>query len=1173
MKLLLLLSFGMILSHHCECLSQTSDASSFAQYFIPVKETLHRKWPENRTVNIVFHGHSVPAGYFNTPHVNTLKAYPHQALEALKNTYPYAVINVITTAIGGENSEQGCERFENEVLALRPDVLFIDYALNDRTIGLDRAKKAWEYMILGAQKRNIKIALLTPTPDLAENILDDNAPLEKHAAQIRRLAAKHQTGLVDCHAAFKEKAGKGENLHSYMSQNNHPNARGHQMIANLIASLLIDSEPPFFTSDEIRNTEKATQTECGNDLIDLSGRWQIALDSADHGIDERWFAREFSDFIQLPGTLCDGGYGHPCSLPPSMEKDVFLNLKRKYDYVGIAWYRKTVNIPCDWKNKTVMLHLERVLWHSMLWVDGIQVEQNNESLVAPHQFDLTDVLTPGCHTLALRIDNRKQHDISVRDMCHAYTNETQTMWNGILGQISLHADEKISIDAISLSPDVDSSAVHVALHIKNRTNRAPEGKIIFRIREKNGPKLPDKEIFLCADTTLQHTPSAQTATIVFDYKIEKPQLWDEFAPNLYEVEAEWQTAHTSSVKKSAFGMRKLTNKDALLQINDRRIFLRGTLECCIFPLTGYPPTNTEDWIKTFRTAREYGLNHLRFHSWCPPEAAFRVADSLGFYLQVELPLWTLNIGDDPATVDFLFSEADKMITAYGNHPSFCFWSMGNELQGDFTIIDSLLVSLKQRDNRRLYTTTTFTFEKGRGRWPEPHDDFWVSQWTKHGWIRGQGIFDDQPARFDKDYSAAIDSLPLPIITHEIGQYSVYPNLREIDKYTGNLIPLNLIAVKNDLERKGRLHYADRYLQASGHLATILYKEEIERALKTPGLSGFQLLDLHDFPGQGTALVGLLDAFWESKGLIASQQFRSFCAPVVPLVRYAKATYTNDETLHVEAEVANFSRDTLENVVPAWTLVDSKGKAIATGKLPRQSIATGNAIALGAFAISLANVEHADCLSLTLTLQSETNTWTNTWSMWVYPQMLADDEGNVVYTRCFDEARAALQAGKNVLLNPRPEDIKGLEGKFVQVFWSPVHFPNQPGTMGILCDPAHPALAHFPTEMHANWQWWDICKNARTMALDSLPSGDTSIVGMTDNFFKNRRLALIFESRVGQGKLIVCSADLDERIDERPVARQLRHSLIRYMQSPAFMPAVQTTFDQIESQLASKKNTR
>jgi acyl-CoA thioesterase I len=203
-------------------------------YLEDLKTALKIEWPKNRTINLVFHGHSVPAGYFKTPVVNTFGSYPFQLLKALKELYPYAVINVINTSIGGENSVSGQKRFKSDVLIHKPDVLFIDYALNDRSIGLEKAEEAWSKMIEAALKKNIKIILLTPSPDQSVNILDSNSDLEKHSTQIKMLSKKYGIGIVDSYELFKQKVMAGDSLSNYMSQINHPNEKGNLLIANEI---------------------------------------------------------------------------------------------------------------------------------------------------------------------------------------------------------------------------------------------------------------------------------------------------------------------------------------------------------------------------------------------------------------------------------------------------------------------------------------------------------------------------------------------------------------------------------------------------------------------------------------------------------------------------------------------------------------------------------------------------------------------------------------------------------------------------------------------------------------------------------------------------------------------------------------------------------------------------
>lgn len=646
-------------------------------------------------------------------------------------------------------------------------------------------------------------------------------------------------------------------------------------------------------------------------------------------------------------------------------------------------------------------------------------------------------------------------------------------------------------------------------------------------------------------------------------------LWDEFNPYLYDASVELVSGKSNSLTTETFGLRDIRHEGNKLVLNDKPIFLRGTLECCIFPLTGTPPTDEASWEKLYASAREYGMNHLRFHSWCPPEAAFNVADEMGFYVQVELPVWSVTLGKDFATVEFLRAEAKRISKEYGNHPSFCFWSIGNELQYDFNILASMLGEMKAADDRHLYTTTSFTFEKGHGDWPENQDDFFVTQWTKKGWVRGQGVFNQELPSFDKDFRASIDGMEVPLVTHEVGQYSVYPDLTEIPKYTGTLMPLNFMAVKEDLEKKGLIDKAPQYLQASGKLAAILYKEEIERALKTPGISGFQLLDLHDFPGQGTALVGLLNAFWESKGILTGEEFREFCAPVVPLLRFPKAVYTNNETFEAQIELCNYGKDELKNSTLSWEIT-ADGRSLGKGKTPVAALAFGHNGGLGKISFPLQQVTNASKLEVCLSLDG--TEYRNRWNVWVYPSSVDTKWGDVKYTRSYDEAMASLKKGEKVLFNPDWRTLQGIEGKFVPVFWSPVHFPNQAGTMGVLCNPTHPALADFPTDMHTDWQWWDLNINSTTLVVDSLQGG-ASVVEMVDNFVHNRRLASLYEGRVGEGKLMLATFDLQTALDKRPVARQMLYSILNYMNSEEFAPTQLEGLDKIKDMFGTARNQK
>ncbi len=896
--------------------------------------------------------------------------------------------------------------------------------------------------------------------------------------------------------------------------------------------------------------------------IDLSGQWTVALDSADCGVSKEWYRQKFAGRITLPGTLLDAGLGRPTAVKPVMEKETFLHLAPRTEYVGVAWYQKTVHVPANWRGHEVELFLERVMWRSDVWVNGQKAEGFEQSLTTPHRFKVGALLTPGeDNNITIRIDNRKQHAMSANNLAHSYTNDTQTMWNGVLGRMTLKQRAKVWIGNVKLLPDAATGHLEALVTLEGDDKAIAKADVSLDISNPAGKSLG------CA----RATPHGETVRLSCD--VRDVQTWDEFAPRLYKAVITVVAGRQHDAVTQEFGFRSLSSEGAQLLINGRRLFLRGTLECCIFPLKGYPPTDETSWERVFTAAKRYGLNHIRLHSWCPPEAAFAVADRMGMYLQVELPVWELNVGEIHSTVEWLADEARRISQTYGHHPSFCFWSMGNELEGDFQTLAWLRDQLKSEDPRHLYTSTSFTFQENHGTWPEPGDDYWITQWTKKGWVRGQGVFDDETPAFDKDFQSSVDGLPVPLVTHEIGQYSVYPNLKEIDKYAGgNLLPVNFEAVRADLQRKGRLGKAEQFLLSSGKLAAILYKEEIERALKTPGISGFQLLDLHDFPGQGTALVGLLDAFWDSKGIVSDKEFRQFCSPVVPLARFAKATYWNDETFRVSFQLANFSAGELSDVQPEWSLKTEDGTVIKSGRLARTQAKVGNGIPLGSAEVELSGITEAHRLTLSLAMKG--TDYRNEWPIWVYPRVRkADEDTNVLYTRSFSEAEEALKKGQTVLLNPDIEETNGLEGKFVQVFWSPVHFPNQAGTMGMYCNPAHPALSLFPTEDHSNWQWWELQKKAVTMELDSIAPGIEPIIGMVDNFFKNRNLGLAFECRVGEGRLLVCSSDLQTDLEQRPAAAQLRRSLLSYMNTNQFRPQQQIDFASIKSALFNSERKK
>lgn len=649
-----------------------------------------------------------------------------------------------------------------------------------------------------------------------------------------------------------------------------------------------------------------------------------------------------------------------------------------------------------------------------------------------------------------------------------------------------------------------------------------------------------------------------------------PRLWSEFSPDLYESEVTLRTETTkfSDSSTATFGFRQLGVQGTQFTLNGRKIFLRGTLECCIFPRTGYPPTDVESWRRIVRVCQAHGLNHIRFHSWCPPEAAFAAADELGFYIYAECAAWVNqgeNVGDGKPIDRWIYAEGDRILEAYGNHPSFLLMSYGNEPAGrnQKRYLGDLVDSWKKKDGRRLYTSAA--------GWPFLPESQWhlTPAPRIQGW--GEGLksrINARPPETLTDYRDHVTKWSVPLVSHEIGQWCVYPNFDEIEKYTGYLKPRNFEVFRDLLEANHMGDQARAFLLASGKLQTLCYKEEIESALRTPGFGGFHLLDLHDFPGQGTALVGVLDPFWEGKGYVTPEQFRRFCNSTVPLARMAKRVWTTGETFSADIDVAHFGPAPLEHAVAAWKLVGDDGRCAASGKLPACDVPIDNGTRLGTVTVALKDVPPARRYRLVVGLEG--TPFENDWDLWVFADRVdaAAPEEIVVGNRLDAKSEAALRAGKKVLLLARPGDVASdVKIGFSSIFWNTAWTRGQaPHTLGILCDPKHPVFADFPTEGHSNWQWWELIHGSAAMILDRMPPKLRPLVQPIDTWFESRRLGLLFEVRVAGGRLMVCSMDLASDLDHRVVARQLRHSLLQYMASERFNPSIEVSGDAIRALL-------
>jgi hypothetical protein len=858
---------------------------------------------------------------------------------------------------------------------------------------------------------------------------------------------------------------------------------------------------------------------CADPPVFLAGQWRFEI----AGTNAEGFRRELPGTIRLPGTIDDAGLGPRNTSAPTLEGPY-----RLYDYAGPAWYQRDIDIPAAWRDQHVTLFLERVRWVTRVWLDDRFIG-TQDSLIAPHLYDFGTRVTSGKHRLTICVDNTVQ--INLGRFVSALFGGTWGNMNGIIGRIELQATPPVWIDDLQAYPHLAAKTVTVKGRIGNLTGKPGRGvlKLGLEFRYDARP-VPMHNV----EVSWQTEGGSFTAELPIG-EAGPVREWDEFAPALYELRGVLNNgAHSKTI---TFGFREFTAQGTQFAINGRPLFLRGTLECSVFPLTGYPPTDPAEWQRIFQIIKSYGLNFMRFHSWCPPEAAFAAADVEGVMLQVEGPQANVPAGSDPARDAFIEAEFKQMVDTYGNHPSFCLMTLGNEYGGKEALLTRWIGMLIERDPRHLYSSASSAQTTPNRQWTERST--------------GRGIHSSGTLR---DLRDVVASEPRPIIGHEIGQWMFFPDFNEMKKYTGVMAAKNFELIRQDMDQKHLLALAPKFVAASGRFAVRLYKEEIEVLLRTPGYAGFSLLDLHDYPTQGTALVGPLDPFWDSKGFITPEAFRRSCGPTVPLLRMPKRAYTTDEPFEASAELAHYGPAGLTNIEPVWTIKDEQGRELAAGRWPALSAATGRLTPLGRLHASLEKTLAPGKLNVTVALNG--TGFANDWDIWVYaPNTAPKPPANIVVCDKWEPARTALSEGKKVVFFAlSANNGESMRGRFLPVFWSPVWFPSQkPNTMGLLCDPSHPLFARFPTEFHSDWQWYELMQRSRPFVLDDTPPDYQPVVQVIDNFARNHKLGVIFEGRVGRGELLACGFDLPAMTKD-PTAQQLLASLYAYVGSPAFKPA-------------------
>jgi hypothetical protein len=902
--------------------------------------------------------------------------------------------------------------------------------------------------------------------------------------------------------------------------------------------------------------------------INLSGKWAFQIDAADKGVDEKWFTKKLNDEIILPGSMLTNGKGNDITVntqwtgsiwdslwfrSPAFEKyrqpnntKIAFWLQPNKHYVGVAWYQKKVNIPANFKNGFNELILERCHWETSVWIDENYVGMQN-ALAISHHYNLSKFLTPGTHTISIRIDNRV-NKINPGLDAHSISDNTQTNWNGIIGKMALINRPVVYISNVMLFPNAAKKTVEVKLEINNAESKEANYSVsLAAFAKKNALKLIGKT------STQNILLKTGVNNITINYALDaNAPLWDEYNPNVLSLKATLINGISKDEVITDFGLRDFGINGTRFTVNGTPIFLRGTLECAIFPKTGFPPTDVLAWEKLYSRCKDYGLNHVRFHSWCPPEAAFAAADKMGIYLSVEASAWADDLGKGDAIDQYVYDESERIVKAYGNHPSFILMLYGNEAHGKNAVpyLSKFMQHWKSKnDNRQKYSSAAGFPESAESQYtsrPQPR----IQRWAEGL----KSIINAKPPSTNYDWADKMVK-DKPTVSHEIGQWCVYPDFKEIKKYTGPLKAKNFEIFQDFLADNGMKYLADSFLLASGKLQVLCYKADIEAALRTKGFGGFQLLDLHDFPGQGTAIVGVVNAFWEDKGYVTGSEFKNFCNNIVPLARMKKMIFENNEDLEASIQIANFSKTALkENII--WDIKNEEGTIIWHGKFISQAVPIGNEFMAGDIKQNLSAITKPSRLILTVAVGKNKNSW----DFFVYPSVKKEVNETILVTQQLDSlAISVLDNGGKVLLSLKKGTVLAEKGGNVQIgfssiFWNTSWTNRQaPTTLGILCNPAHPAFNEFPTQYHSNYQWWDAMSHSNAIRLDAVDKNIQPILRVIDDWYTAKPLALLFECKIGKGKLLVSGIDLIDDADKRPEAKQLLYSLKKYMESNLFNP--------------------
>ncbi|WP_458461917.1 glycoside hydrolase family 2 protein [Paenibacillus sp.] len=944
--------------------------------------------------------------------------------------------------------------------------------------------------------------------------------------------------------------------------------------------------------------------------LNLNGTWQFRLNlESDELVQQRKLPPSRSEntsweTIQIPGSWEEQGYGDE----PEYERlDTWTKIR---EYEGSAWYAQDVHVPSDDPGCQYVFRLEGVRWTTNLWVNG-QYAGQQDSLVNQQNWDVTSLVKQGeVNRVEIHVDNTMKLPLAGS---HIHSLHTATAWGGITGGVYLDRLPACRVHTLRIQPDAENGAILVDCTVSAPANESARAmQLHVDIQHPDGTWL---DRYSChvklsrdADSVMDAADSSEASAVIDQWRLElgtgkSIARWSDESPELYRAVIRLHDGEQELDQlEQSFGVRSFATNGKQLELNGTPVYLRGYVDCCIFPLTGYPVWDKEHYIQQFRVARSYGFNHVRLHGWSAPEPFWDAADEEGMLVQAELPHWSRFFEQPdqsaPALVlSYLTQELDGLLQSLHRHPSFVMFSMGNELIGPngHPELNALVSRAREMDPTRLYTDNT-----GFGQLPAQgrEGDFYIQSLNWHPPLESAcSAVPDTTL----DYHAVTRLAEHPVIGHEHAQYTMYVRPQERAKYTGVLRPTWLHPIEESLTRKGMMGDLEHFQQASGtHLVRSL-KEAMERIRRTPDAAGVQLLDIRDFPGQGHATTGILDVFWDDKGITTPEEFMRFNADVVLLLSCKERTFYAGESIHMDVRISHYGKAPLEDASIQWRLI-SDDAILTEGEWRIGDVQCGSVMSLGSI-VATAPREGAAAFRIEAELQSgdSKRNVANVWHGWSFPfyqphpgsnrfwntvaelqpflgeahydcvdhidgfQLLKNREIDLVIVQSLtSNVLDYIVNGGSVWLQPAAEELyDSVETKYLPVFWNYLMFATQPGTtMGIYLQDQIPLLGSFPHDGASDWHWYHLVNGTPAICLDTL-LGVKPLIEVVDHFHRAKRLAYAFEAKVGRGRILVSSLPFTNlALMKRPEAAYLFQEILAYLHGDQFRPATSISVAQL-----------